>query len=85
MVKKKKLNKKTKRSNAGRKNVYNTKIEPNLARIKGWCRDGLTDKEIGRRIGVSLASFYKYKNIKTESWKQPAPRSITLIMRKFFL
>lgn len=34
----------------------------NLTLLKGWARDGLTDAEIARRIGISLRTLYRWKN-----------------------
>ena len=33
-----------------------------LARIEGWARDGLTDKQIAGNIGISEKSFTNWKN-----------------------
>lgn len=30
--------------------------------LQGWARDGLADKQIAANMGVSIASFYEYKN-----------------------
>lgn len=34
----------------------------NLTLLKGWARDGLTDAEIARRIGISERTLYRWKN-----------------------
>ena len=37
--------------------------EDNLTRIKGWARDGLTDKQIAeKKIGISERSFTRWKD-----------------------
>lgn len=37
--------------------------EDNLIRIKGWARDGLTDKDIAeKKIGISERTFCRWKN-----------------------
>lgn len=51
---------------AGRKNKYQTHVEPHLKEIEHWCRDGMTEDEVRRRLGVAMSTFSKYKNEKTE-------------------
>ena len=50
-----------KKTNRGRKNKYETNVQPRLLEIAAWCRDGLDDKQIAERLGISHESFYKYK------------------------
>lgn len=50
----------------GRKSKYETNVKPRLLEIAAWCRDGLTDKEIAEKLGISQDSFYVYKNEHTE-------------------
>lgn len=50
----------------GRKSKYETNVLPRLLEIAAWCRDGLTDKEIAEKLGISQDSFYVYKNKYTE-------------------
>ena len=47
-----------------KKGKYQEWLEPdNLLRIKGWARDGLTDKEIAEnKIGVDESTFCKWKS-----------------------
>ena len=47
-----------------KKGKYQEWLEPdNLLRIKGWARDGLTDKEIAEsQIGVDESNFCKWKS-----------------------
>ncbi|MBT2727852.1 helix-turn-helix domain-containing protein [Bacillus sp. ISL-75] len=45
----------------GRKNKYDTHVYPRLEEIGHWCREGLTEEEICKRLGVSHASFAEYK------------------------
>lgn len=47
---------------AGRKNKYETHVAPYLEDIKYWCRDGATEEEICKRLGVALSTFQNYKN-----------------------
>lgn len=51
---------------AGRKNKYESHIEPNLALIKQMRREGHTERQIMDRIGVSHTTWEKYKHIETE-------------------
>ena len=46
---------------AGRKNKYPTYVEPYLAKVTKWARDGMFDKDIARALGVSVAVFSEYK------------------------
>ncbi|MBT2217834.1 transposase [Virgibacillus dakarensis] len=47
---------------AGRRNKYPTHVQPYLNTIKGWCREGLTEQEICKRLGVGKSAFNVYKN-----------------------
>jgi hypothetical protein len=40
---------------------YDTHVKPKLLLIEAWCRNGLTDKEIAKNLGISEDSFYTYK------------------------
>ena len=43
------------------KNAYITRIQPYLDLITAWKRDGCTDAEIAKKLGVSESSFFKHK------------------------
>lgn len=43
------------------KSKYFTHVEPKLTLIEGWARDGLTDEQIAKKLGISKTSLYKYK------------------------
>lgn len=43
------------------KSKYFTHVEPKLALVEGWARDGLTDEQIANNLGISKTSLYKYK------------------------
>lgn len=45
----------------GRKSAYITKVEPRLEEIKAWARDGYTEHDMCKALGVSVPSFIKYK------------------------
>lgn len=34
----------------------------NLIKLKSWAMDGLTDKEIAKKIGIAESTFYEWKN-----------------------
>lgn len=38
------------------------KIEDSLDRIESWVEDGLTDKEIAEKLGMSYSTFRRYKS-----------------------
>lgn len=44
-----------------RPSKYETHVAPRLEEIKDWVRNGATDKEVAKRLGISEDSFYKYK------------------------
>lgn len=58
-------NKGGKKSNAGRRNVYDSVILPNLDKIEEWCRNGATEKQITECLGISVSAFNTHKD-KTE-------------------
>lgn len=43
------------------KSKYETHVLPKLIEIEGWARDGLTDEQIAKNLGISKDTFYKYK------------------------
>ena len=43
-------------------NKYETNVKPKLFLVEIWARDGLTDEQIANNLGISVASFYNYKN-----------------------
>ena len=50
----------------GRKNVWDSVIEPNLNKIKKLLGEGATEKEVARAIGVAFGTWCKYKNLNPE-------------------
>lgn len=44
-----------------RPSKYETHVAPRLEEIKDWVRNGATDKEVAKRLGISEDSFYQYK------------------------
>ena len=44
------------------KGKYEKWLEPeNLILIEGWARDGLTDEQIAKNIGINIATLYDWK------------------------
>ena len=44
------------------KGKYEKWLEPeNLILIEGWSRDGLTDEQIAKNIGINIATLYDWK------------------------
>lgn len=44
-----------------RQSNYEAYVMPRLEEIKHWCREGLTDAEIAKRLGVAARTFTNYK------------------------
>ena len=44
------------------KSKYETDVKPRLVEIEAWKRDGLTDEQIFKNLGISRDSFYRYKD-----------------------
>ncbi|NGP45982.1 helix-turn-helix domain-containing protein [Bacillaceae bacterium SIJ1] len=49
-------------SGRGRKSKYQTHVAPHLKDIEHWCRDGMIEEEIAKRLGVAVSTFNVYKN-----------------------
>ena len=45
-----------------KKGKYYTHVEPKLFLIECWARDGLTDEQIAKKVGVAYSTFRDYKN-----------------------
>lgn len=45
---------------AGRKNKYETHVAPRFIEIRHWVRNGMIDRDVARKLGVSYASFRTY-------------------------
>ena len=43
------------------KSKYETDVKPKLVEIEAWKRDGLTDEQICKNLGISVDTFYRYK------------------------
>ena len=44
------------------KSKYFTHVEPKLKLVECWARDGLTDEQISKNLGISKTTLYKYKD-----------------------
>lgn len=44
-----------------RPSKYETHVVPRLLEVEDWVRNGATDEEIAKRLGISRDSFYLYK------------------------
>ena len=44
------------------KSKYETDVEPRFIEIEAWKRDGLTDEQIAKNLGIAYSSFREYKN-----------------------
>ena len=45
----------------GRPSKYETEWKDRLVVIEGWARDGLTDEQIAKNIGISTGTLYEWK------------------------
>lgn len=48
------------------KSKYETDVKPRLVEIEAWKRDGLTDEQICKNLGIVKDTFYKYKEKYTD-------------------
>ena len=48
------------------KSKYETDVKPRLVEIEAWNRDGLTDEQICKNLGIVKDTFYKYKEKYTD-------------------
>lgn len=44
------------------KSKYETDVKPRLVEIEAWKRDGLTNEQIMKNLGIGRDSFYRYKD-----------------------
>ncbi len=45
-----------------RKSKYETSIRHKLILVEGWARNGLTDDQIAKNLGIHPSTLYDYKN-----------------------
>ncbi|RXM79238.1 transposase [Clostridium tetani] len=48
------------------KSKYETHVKDKLILVEGWARNGLTDEQIAKNLGIGLTTFYKYKKEHSE-------------------
>lgn len=53
-------------SKRGRKSAYDEKIKPRFKDIEKWLKGGASEKQVAEAIGVSEATWFKYKAENTE-------------------
>lgn len=51
---------------AGRPNKYETHVKPKLFLVECWARDGLSDEQIAKNLGIATSSYCQYKKIYSE-------------------
>lgn len=44
------------------KSKYDTDVKLKLALIEGWARNGLTDKQIAKNLGIAYSTFREYRD-----------------------
>ena len=49
------------KASGGRKNKYQTHVEPYLNDIQKWCQT-MTEKQIAKKLGIAYSSWCLYKN-----------------------
>lgn len=45
----------------GRKSKYESVIPPNMEKIKEWIRDGVTEQDIAKNLGIGLTTWKRWK------------------------
>ena len=48
------------------KSKYETHVKDKLILVEAWARNGLTDEQIAKNLGISKDTFYKYKREYTD-------------------
>lgn len=43
------------------KSKWETHVKDKLILVEGWARNGLTDEQIAKNLGISTDTFYRYK------------------------
>ena len=48
------------------KSKWETHVKDKLILVEAWARNGLTDEQISKNLGISKDTFYKYKKEHTD-------------------
>ena len=48
------------------KSKWETHVKDKLILVEAWARNGLTDEQIAKNLGISKDTFYKYKKEHTD-------------------
>ncbi len=63
LMSKNKSSKEKPKRKMGRRGVYRTWLTPeSLIKLEGWARDGLSDEQISKNIGIHPSTLYDWKN-----------------------
>lgn len=44
------------------KTKYEQNVEPKLLQVEAWARNGLTDKQIAKNLGIAYSTFREYRD-----------------------
>lgn len=50
-----------KKNKGGRLSKYESEWKDKLIVIEGWAKDGLTDEQIAKNMGISTSTLYEWK------------------------
>ena len=50
-----------KQNRKAKQNLYDVIVKPNLEKVKDWYRNGATEEEVAKKLGISLRSLHNYK------------------------
>ncbi len=58
--------KKSRKGIGGRKSYYELKVANKLHLVADWARNGATEEEVYKKLGISHQTFYRYKKLHSE-------------------
>lgn len=50
------------KTNKKKRGKYYSHVEPNLFQVECWTRDGLSDKQVAKNLGIAYSTFRKYRD-----------------------